>query len=120
MTKVISVASTIFFRFLVGPLCDKYGAKINYVILLFSGAIATFGMAFVNSPISLMVTQSFVGILGATFVTCEYWASSMFNERIVGTANAITAGFGNVGAGVVSVMNKNIFADLKAHGVDPS
>jgi nitrate/nitrite transporter NarK len=33
----------------------------------------------------------------------------MFTEKVVGSANAITAGFGNFGAALASIMNKNIY-----------
>jgi NNP family nitrate/nitrite transporter-like MFS transporter len=55
LTRILGLSSTIFFRFLMGPLCDKFGAKINYLIIMLVGAIATFSMVFVDSAISLMV-----------------------------------------------------------------
>jgi hypothetical protein len=39
-----------------------------------------------------------------TFSLCRYWVGSMFNVRIVGTANAISAGWGNMGGGVTALI----------------
>lgn len=68
--------------------------------LLLVGSI-TIGLAGLASDANgLIITRFFIGIVGATFVPCQYWASRMFSSNIVGTANAICGGFGNMGAGV--------------------
>src|SRR5690349_9744123 len=68
--------------------------------LLLVGSI-TIGLAGLASDANgLIITRFFIGIVGATFVPCQYWASRMFSYNIVGTANAICGGFGNMGAGV--------------------
>ena len=68
--------------------------------LLIVGSI-TIGLAGLASDANgLIITRFFIGIIGATFVPCQYWASRMFSSDIVGTANAICGGFGNMGAGV--------------------
>jgi NNP family nitrate/nitrite transporter-like MFS transporter len=68
--------------------------------LLLVGAI-TIGLAgLVSDANGLIIIRFFIGIVGATFVPCQYWASRMFSSNIVGTANAICGGLGNMGAGV--------------------
>ncbi|KAG0033206.1 High-affinity nitrate transporter 2.1 [Podila clonocystis] len=98
--NLTSVSATILARLIIGPICDRYGPRKAMAGLLLIGAI-TIGLAgFVSDANGLIISRFFIGIVGATFVPCQYWASSMFSSNIVGTANAICGGFGNMGAGV--------------------
>ncbi|KAF9177613.1 High-affinity nitrate transporter 2.1 [Haplosporangium sp. Z 767] len=98
--NLTSVSATILARLMIGPICDRYGPRRAMAGLLLVGSI-TIGLAgFVSDANGLIITRFFIGIIGATFVPCQYWASQMFSSNIVGTANAICGGFGNMGAGV--------------------
>ncbi|KAF8936188.1 High-affinity nitrate transporter 2.1 [Haplosporangium gracile] len=98
--NLTSVSATILARLTIGPLCDRYGPRKAMASLLLVGAI-TIGLAgLVSDANGLIITRFFIGIVGATFVPCQYWASRMFSSNIVGTANAICGGLGNMGAGV--------------------
>ncbi|KAF9354111.1 hypothetical protein BGX26_008072 [Mortierella sp. AD094] len=68
--------------------------------LLLLGSIPIGLIGLVSDANGLIAIRFFIGIVGATFVPCQYWASKMFSPEIVGTANAICGGFGNMGAGV--------------------
>lgn len=68
--------------------------------LLLLGSVPIGLIGLVSDANGLIVTRFFIGIIGAAFVPCQYWASQMFSSEIVGTANAICGGFGNMGAGV--------------------
>lgn len=68
--------------------------------LLLYGAIVIGLSGLISDANGLITLRFFIGIVGATFVPCQYWASQMFSYSIVGTANAICGGFGNMGAGV--------------------
>ncbi|KAF9904645.1 High-affinity nitrate transporter 2.1 [Linnemannia zychae] len=99
-SNLTSVSATILARLMIGPLCDRYGPRKAMACLLIAGAV-TIGLAgLVSDANGLIVIRFFIGIVGATFVPCQYWASRMFSSNIVGTANAICGGFGNMGAGV--------------------
>ncbi|GKY95231.1 hypothetical protein MPSEU_000485900 [Mayamaea pseudoterrestris] len=118
-SNIVSVAGTIFMRFLLGPLCDKLGAKALFSLVLISASIPTACLGFVNSASGLYVLRLFIGIAGGSFVTCQYWSSMMFTKDIVGTVNGITAGWGNLGGGVTHLvvgsalfpLFKNVFFD---------
>ncbi|KAG0345264.1 High-affinity nitrate transporter 2.1 [Podila humilis] len=98
--NMTSVSATILARLIIGPLCDRYGPRKAMACLLLFGAV-TIGLAgLVQDANGLIILRFFIGIIGASFVPCQYWATAMFSENIVGTANAICGGFGNMGAGV--------------------
>jgi NNP family nitrate/nitrite transporter-like MFS transporter len=52
----------------------------------------------------LIIVRTFIGLAGGTFVMCQYWTSRMFTKEIVGTANALVAGWGNLGANVTQIV----------------
>lgn len=104
VTNIVSVSSALLSRFLVGPFCDKYGARIPLTILLMLIAIPTAFTGLVNSYAGLTVLRFFVGIAGSGIVMCSLWTSSMFSKEIVGTVNSFAAGWGNVGGGMAQVI----------------
>lgn len=56
----------------------------------------------------------FIGILGGTFVPCQVWTTGFFDKNVVGTANALTAGWGNAGGGITYFVMPAIFDSLVA------
>jgi MFS transporter, NNP family, nitrate/nitrite transporter len=65
-SSIAGVGSTIAIRFLLGPLCDKYGARIFYLIILCSSAIPAALTGLVNSATGLVILRSFIGIAGGS------------------------------------------------------
>ncbi|CAN0284229.1 unnamed protein product [Discosporangium mesarthrocarpum] len=111
--NISSVSSTVLSRFIVGPLCDTFGARLISSSLLLMGAIPTFFGGLVNSAVDVAVIRFFIGVMGATFVCTQYWSAQMFAKEIVGTANATTAGWGNLGGGVTQIFMVGIWAAFK-------
>ena len=111
-TNVLSVSGTIACRFLVGPLCDEVGPKRCQVALLAWIACFTLLGAAVDSYGALCAVRFVVGFGGATFVVTQYWTTALFASEIVGTANATTAGWGNLGGGVAQVLMVAVFGFL--------
>ena len=103
-SSIAGVGGTIVIRIIVGPMCDKYGARVLFLYLLCAASIPTACTGFVNSAVGLAILRLFIGVAGGTFVTCQYWTSVMFCKEIVGTANGIVAGWGNLGAGVTQLV----------------
>jgi MFS transporter, NNP family, nitrate/nitrite transporter len=99
-------------RFILGPLSDKYGARILMTGVLCTAAIPTAMTGLVNSAAGLAVLRLFIGIAGGSFVMCQYWTSRMFAKEIVGTANAIAGGWGNLGGGVTQVVMGSVLFPL--------
>merc|ERR1712048_1441965 len=67
-----------------------------------------------NGPWSLAFLRLFIGVAGGTFVMCQYWTSRMFTKQVVGTANALVGGWGNLGGGVTQlVMGSALFPLFK-------
>lgn len=99
-SAIAGVGSTIAFRLLLGPLCDVYGARVLFAVLLCVTAIPTACTGFIQNAFDLSLVRGFIGIAGGSFVIAQYWSSRFFTKEIVGTANAMIAGWGNLGAGV--------------------
>jgi NNP family nitrate/nitrite transporter-like MFS transporter len=97
---IASVFATIFARLFIGWLVDKIGPRITYTILLILGSIPVMLIGFSNSYESFLIFRLLIGIIGASFVVTQYHTSITFNSNVVGTANATTAGWGNLGGGV--------------------
>ncbi|CAG8566883.1 6829_t:CDS:2 [Funneliformis mosseae] len=108
-SNISSVSSTIIFRIVVGPLCDRIGPRRVMSVLLMVGAIPVGLSGLVQSAEGLIAVRFFVGILGATFVPCQFWTTHMFDSKVVGSANALVGGWGNMGAGITYVLMPLIF-----------
>ncbi len=96
---VFAVAGTIFSRLLIGKLCDKYGPRICYTWLLMLGSIPVILSGLVTTPMQFYICRLLTGFIGASFVITQVHTSLMFAPNVVGTANATSAGWGNLGGG---------------------
>ncbi|KAF9308761.1 High-affinity nitrate transporter 2.1 [Linnemannia elongata] len=115
--NLTSVSATILARLMIGPLCDRWGPRKAMAGLLLAGSI-TIGLAGLASDANgLIITRFFIGIVGATFVPCQYWASRMFSYNIVGTANAICADY-FLGDDCPGDEWKNRDSSLESHDVE--
>lgn len=103
-SSITSVAGTIFMRIVLGPACDKWGARIPMAVVLILCAIPTACTGFINGAPSLAIVRLFIGCAGGTFVMCQCWTSRMFAKEVAGTANALVGGWGNLGGGVTQLV----------------
>lgn len=114
---ILGVAGTVFARLLVGKLCDKYGPRLCYTWLLILGAIPVILCGLVETPFQFLVCRLFIGFIGASFVITQVHTSLMFAPNIVGTANATSAGWGNLGGGANRIGMPLIAAVVIGFGV---
>ena len=113
-SSICSVGGTILMRFVNGPICDKFGARIPMGLILMFASIPTALTGLVNGPKALAGIRFFIGLGGSTFVMCQYWTSTMFSKETVGLANALVGGWGNLGGGVTQlVMGSALFPLFK-------
>ncbi|KAH7468803.1 hypothetical protein KRP22_011757 [Phytophthora ramorum] len=108
-SNIVSVASTILGRAVGGPMCDRYGSRTVQAVLLVVGAIPVASAALVTSYTGLMFARFFIGLVGCSFIATTYWTSTMFSKEVVGSANALAAGWGNLGAGATTLITPQLF-----------
>ena len=105
-----SVAVTVFARLLIGWLCDRIGPRLAYTGMLLLGSIPVMAIGFADDFATFLLFRVAIGVIGASFVITQYHTSIMFAPNCVGTANATTAGWGNLGGGVTQLVMPMIFA----------
>lgn len=99
-----SVSITVVARLLIGWLCDRIGPRLAYTWLLLCGALPIMGIGLAHDFQTLLVFRLLIGVIGASFVITQYHTMVMFAPNVVGTANATTAGWGNLGGGVTQLV----------------
>ncbi|MDC1237111.1 MFS transporter [uncultured Polaribacter sp.] len=114
---ILAVSGTVFARLLIGKLCDKYGPRLCYTWLLIIGAIPVILCGLVQTPTQFLVCRLCIGFIGASFVITQVHTSLMFAPNIVGTANATSAGWGNLGGGANRLGMPIIASAVVAFGV---
>lgn len=105
-----SVAVTIVARLLIGWLCDRIGPRLAYTGMLLVGSIPVMAIGFADNFTTFLLFRIAIGVIGASFVITQYHTSIMFAPNCVGTANATTAGWGNLGGGVTQLVMPFVFA----------
>lgn len=117
---IASVTATIFARLLIGRLCDAIGPRRTYTWLLVLGSLPVMGISLAWNFESFLVMRLAIGLIGAAFVITQYHTSIMFAPNCIGTANATTAGWGNLGGGVTQAVMPLVFAGFLALGASQS
>ena len=109
-TMIASVAITIVARLAIGWLCDRIGPRLSYTWLLILGSIPVMSIGLANTYESFLLFRLGIGVIGASFVITQYHTSVMFAPNVVGTANATSAGWGNLGGGVTQIVMPLVLA----------
>ena len=103
-SNICSVAGAVVTRCVAGLCCDIYGARLMSAVVLVICGVPTIFTGFVNSAVGLSTLRLVTGIGGSAFVTCQYWTCAMFTREVAGTANALAAGWGNLGGAVAQLL----------------
>ena len=116
-TIIASVAITIVARLVFGWLCDRIGPRLAYSGLLVFGSIPVMCIGLAQNYETFLLFRLAIGVIGASFVITQYHTSVMFAPNVVGTANATTAGWGNLGGGVTQMVMPLVLAGVLMFGV---
>eukprot|EP00527_Entomoneis_sp_CCMP2396_P007132 CAMPEP_0198142418 /NCGR_PEP_ID=MMETSP1443-20131203/5207_1 /TAXON_ID=186043 /ORGANISM="Entomoneis sp., Strain CCMP2396" /LENGTH=526 /DNA_ID=CAMNT_0043805415 /DNA_START=199 /DNA_END=1779 /DNA_ORIENTATION=+ len=113
-SSIASLQGTLFMRFMLGPLCDKFGARVLFALVLALASIATACTGLIHTTRDLIILRLTIGMAGSCVVMCQYWVSSMFTREVIGTVSGLCSGWGNLGGGVAQVlMGSVIFPAFK-------
>eukprot|EP01134_Creolimax_fragrantissima_P004046 CFRG4046T1 len=115
-SNILAVSSTMVARLLIGPVCDKFGPRRVQMVLLCTGCITVTCAMAVNDLVGLCVVRFFIGFIGCAFVCTQLWTSNMFAKEIVGTANALSGGWGNLGGGAAYLIMPGVFDLITLNG----
>jgi len=102
-SSICSAAGSVVTRCLAGPFCDIFGARLVSAVILVICGVPTMFTGLVNTAAGLSALRLISGVGGSAFVTCQYWTSTMFTREVSGTANALAAGWGNLGGGIAQI-----------------
>lgn len=116
--NIAAVCVTIFVRLIIGPLCDRFGARLTYSWLLALGAIPVIAISFAQSYEAFLFWRLCTGAIGGSFVITQFHTSVMFAPNVVGTANATSAGWGNAGGGATQALMPLILMALLSLGIE--
>lgn len=108
-SNILAVSSTILGRVSVGPLCDRFGPRNVQSILLIGAAVFVSLSAAVTNTAEFFAIRFFIGFVGCAFVCTQAWVADMFVKDIVGTANALAGGWGNLGGGATFLIMPLVF-----------
>ena len=101
---IASVFITIFARVAIGWVLDRIGPRRTYTGLLILGSFPVMLIGLSQNFETFVIFRLLIGVIGASFVITQYHTSVMFASNVVGTANATTAGWGNLGGGVTQLL----------------
>lgn len=107
---IAAVSGAVLARIVMGTACDLFGPRVASASLILFTTPAVYCSAIANSAASFILVRFFTGFSLATFVSTQYWMSSMFSAPVVGTANGVAGGWGNFGGGATQLIMPYVFS----------
>ncbi|KAL7549315.1 hypothetical protein ACHAWF_012583 [Thalassiosira exigua] len=104
VSNILNLVADVFARFVLGPACEIWGPRRLTLAVLCFCAIPTALVGVIQSRAGLFALRFFIGFAGGSFVICQCWSIQMFTDEVVGLANGLIAGWGNLGGGVTQLV----------------
>ncbi len=114
---IASISMTVFARLAIGVLCDRFGPRRTFSGLLILGSLPIMLIGLSTNYMTFLIFRLAIGCVGASFVITQCHTSIMFAPSVVGTANATTAGWGNLGGGVTQMVMPLVMTAFLSLGV---
>jgi NNP family nitrate/nitrite transporter-like MFS transporter len=116
---IASVVLAVFGRLAIGWLCDRIGPRKTHAAVLVAGSVPVMMIGLAHDYSTFLMFRLVIGMIGASFVVTQFHTSMMFAPNVVGTANAMAAGWGNLGGGITQLTMPLLFSALLTLGVGP-
>ena len=100
-----SLSATLVGRLAMGPACDLLGPRRASGVASLLAALAVAATALTaSSPAGFVALRFVAGLSLANFVASQHWMSGIFAPSAVGLANAVAAGWANVGSAAAQLV----------------
>ncbi|KAJ3679621.1 hypothetical protein LUZ60_017632 [Juncus effusus] len=113
---IASVSGAVFARVAMGSACDLFGPRLASAALILLTTPAVYLTTIIETPIAYLLVRFFTGFSLASFVSTQFWMSSMFSAPKVGTANGLAGGWGNLGGGATQLIMPLVYELIKKIG----
>src|SRR5919199_4847194 len=77
-TIIAAVSATIIARLVIGKLCDTWGPRKTYTVLLIIGSLPVMLVGLAHSYTTFLLFRLAIGVIGASFVITQFHTSMMF------------------------------------------
>ncbi|GMH20728.1 hypothetical protein Nepgr_022570 [Nepenthes gracilis] len=114
---IAAVSGAVFARLAMGAACDLVGPRVASAWITLLTAPAVYCSSIADSAMSFLLVRFFTGFSLATFVSTQFWMTSMFSPPIVGRANGLASGWGDLGGGATQLIMPLVYDLIIRFGV---